>query len=59
MTVSQALKKYPNLVKINEVNINFSTLEEYASPDKKTYLQVIDDEIMVLEYNEKYIINNL
>lgn len=57
MTIEEVMKQYPNLHKINEVKVYFSTLEEFEN--ENTYVQVIDGEIMVLKHNGKYIINKL
>ncbi len=57
MTAKEVLSMYPDLVKINEVNTWFSTLEEYENKD--TYVQIIDDEVVVLKHKGEYIINNL
>ena len=43
--------------KTNEVNTWVSTLEEYENKD--TYVQIIDDEVVVLKHKGEYIINNL
>lgn len=57
MTRKEIFNKYPNLELINKVEVLFSTLEEYKNND--TYVQIIDDEIIVLKHNGEYIINNL
>ena len=57
MTAKEVFNKYPNLELINKVEILFSTLEEYKN--NNTYVQIIDNEIMVLEHNGEMIIDNL
>lgn len=57
MTVKEVLNKYPTLNKINTVEVLFSTMEEYKN--ENTYMQVIDDEIVILEHNGEFIIDNL
>lgn len=57
MTVKEVFNKYPNLELINKVEVLFSTLEEYKN--NNTYVQIIDNEVIVLKHNGKYIIDNL
>lgn len=57
MTVKEVFNKYPNLELINKVEVLFSTLEEYKN--NNTYVQIIDNEIIILKHNGKYIIDNL
>ena len=57
MTVKEVFNKYPNLELFNKVEVLFSTLEEYKN--NNTYVQIIDDEVIVVEHNGEYIINNL
>lgn len=57
MTIKELKNKYPNLKLINCVNTVCSTLEEYKN--ENTYIQLIDDEIMILEHNGEILIDNL
>jgi hypothetical protein len=57
MTIKEIFEKFPNLKKVNEVNVGMSTLEEWEN--ENTYLQIIDDTIMLLEHKNEYLIDNL
>ena len=57
MTIKEIFEKFPNLKKVNEVNVGMSTLEEWEN--ENTYLQIIDDTIMLLEHENEYLIDNL
>lgn len=57
MTIKEIFEKFPNLKKVNEVNVEMSTLEEWEN--ENTYLQIIDDTIMLLEHKNEYLIDNL
>ena len=57
MTIQEIFKKFPNLKKVNEVTVGTSTLEEWEN--ENTYLQIIDDTVMLLEHQNKYLIDNL
>ena len=57
MTIKRLKEKYPNLKLINKVEVGFSTLEEYEN--ENTYIQIIDDEIMILEHNEEILVDKL
>ena len=57
MTIKELKKKYSNLKLINRVEAGFSTLEEYEN--ENTYIQTIDDEIVVLEHNGEILIDKL
>lgn len=57
MTIKEIFEKFPNLKKINEITAGMSTLEEWA--DDNTFLQIIDNTVMVLEHKNEYLIDNL
>lgn len=57
MTIRELKEKYPNLKLINKVEVGFSVLEEYEN--ENTYIQIIDDEIVELEYNGEILIDKL
>ena len=57
MTIKELKEKYPSLKLINEVAAGLSTLEEYEN--ENTYVQIIDDEIIVLEHNGETLIDKL
>lgn len=57
MTLKEIFEKFPNLKKINEVIAGTSILEEWEN--ENTYLQIIDDEVVVLEHQNEYLIDNL
>lgn len=57
MTIKELKEKYPNLKLINKVEVGFSVLEEYEN--ENTYIQIIDDEIVVLEHNGEILVNKL
>ena len=57
MTLKEIFEKFPNLKKINEVIAGTSILEEWEN--ENTYLQIIDGEVMVLEHQNEYLIDNL
>lgn len=57
MTVKEVFNKYPNLELFNKVEVLFSILEEYKN--NNTYVQIIDDEVIIVEHNGEYIIDNL
>lgn len=57
MTIKEIFEKFPNLKKVNEVTVGMSTLEEWES--ENTYLQIIDDTVMLLEHENEYLIDNL
>ncbi len=57
MTIKEIFEKFPNLKKVNEVIVGMSILEEWENED--TYLQIIDDTVMLLEHQNEYLIDNL
>ena len=57
MALKEIFEKFPNLKKINEVIAGTSILEEWEN--ENTYLQIIDGEVMVLEHQNEYLIDNL
>ena len=57
MTIKEIFEKFPNLRKVNEVIVGMSILEEWENED--TYLQIIDDTVMLLEHQNEYLIDNL
>ena len=57
MTIKEIFEKFSNLKKVNEVTVGMSVLEEWENED--TYLQIIDDTVMLLEHQNEYLIDNL
>lgn len=57
MTIKEIFEKFPNLKKVNEVTVGMSVLEEWEN--ENTYLQIIDDTVMLLEHENEYLIDNL
>ena len=57
MTIKEIFEKFPNLKKVNEVIVGMSILEEWEN--ENTYLQIIDDTVMLLEHQNEYLIDNL
>lgn len=57
MSRAEIFKNFPNLKKVNEVTVGMSTLEEWEN--ENTYLQIIDDVVMLLEHQNEYLIDNL
>ena len=55
--IKEIFEKFPNLRKVNEVIVGMSILEEWENED--TYLQIIDDTVMLLEHQNEYLIDNL
>lgn len=57
MTIKEIFEKFPNLKKVNEVTVGMFILEEWEN--ENTYLQIIDDTVMLLEHENEYLIDNL
>ena len=57
MTREEIFETFPNLKKINEVIVGMSILEEWEN--ENTYLQIIDNTVMLLEHENEYLIDNL
>ena len=57
MTIKEIFETFPNLKKINEIIVGMSILEEWEN--ENTYLQIIDNTVMLLEHENEYLIDNL
>ena len=57
MTREEIFETFPNLKKINEIIVGMSILEEWEN--ENTYLQIIDNTVMLLEHENEYLIDNL
>lgn len=57
MTIKEIFETFPNLKKVNEAIVGMSSLEEWEN--ENTYLQIIDNTVMLLEHKNEYLIDNL
>lgn len=57
MTIKEIFETFPNLKKVNEAIVGMFSLEEWEN--ENTYLQIIDNTVMLLEHKNEYLIDNL